>query len=110
MEQSLELRHANVGARAEDGDSRQAVQCLQGSDQLFSRSCSRCAGLLVNEWTYDLNNGSEISADVLRCIQCGQRVDPVILRNRLWSQDDGQRIRRIQRTDSVNTTTTREAA
>ena len=110
MEQSLEFRHGSIGDRAEDNDNRHAVQCLPGTKQLFSRSCSRCAGLLVNEWTYDLNNDSEISAEVLRCLQCGQRVDPVILRNRVLSHNASERIRRVGHKDSINTATTREAA
>ena len=110
MEQALELRQANVGERAEDGDNRQAVQCLRGSEQLFSRSCSRCAGLLVNEWTYDLDNGSEISAEVLRCLQCGQRVDPVILRNQIRPLVANDYVRRVQHQHSVEIELSGEAA
>jgi hypothetical protein len=36
--------------------------------------CSRCGGFMVVESCYDFN--------VLRCVQCGDLVDPVILRNR----------------------------
>jgi hypothetical protein len=36
--------------------------------------CSRCRGFIVVEPCYDFR--------VQRCVQCGDRVDPVILRNR----------------------------
>ena len=39
--------------------------------------CLRCRGLMVAEWCEDL---SDYSAQ--RCVQCGEMVDPVILRNR----------------------------
>ena len=39
--------------------------------------CSRCSGLMVAEWCEDL---SDYRAQ--RCVQCGEIVDPVILRNR----------------------------
>jgi hypothetical protein len=39
--------------------------------------CPRCGGLMVAEWCEDL---SDYNAQ--RCVQCGEIVDPVILRNR----------------------------
>jgi len=39
--------------------------------------CPRCSGLMVAEWCEDL---SDYRAQ--RCLQCGEIVDPVILRNR----------------------------
>ena len=39
--------------------------------------CPRCSGLMVAEWCEDL---SDYTAQ--RCVQCGEIVDPVILRNR----------------------------
>ena len=39
--------------------------------------CLRCRGLMVAEWCEDR---SDYSAQ--RCVQCGEMVDPVILRNR----------------------------
>jgi hypothetical protein len=39
--------------------------------------CPRCSGLMVAEWYQDL---SDYIAQ--RCVQCGEIVDPVILRNR----------------------------
>lgn len=64
------------------------VRPLPTSEQFYTRSCARCAGLLVNEWYYDLNNTGEHSVETLRCVQCGHRVDPVILQNQIrpWSK------------------------
>ncbi len=39
--------------------------------------CPRCSGLMVAEWREDL---SDYTAQ--RCVQCGEIVDPVILKNR----------------------------
>ena len=45
--------------------------------------CSRCGGLMVTEWCFDLLDDSGLlDIPVHRCVQCGERVDPVILRNR----------------------------
>lgn len=45
--------------------------------------CPRCSGLVTNdELGIDLH-GQVIYADLLRCINCGARFDPVIDRNRL---------------------------
>ena len=46
-------------------------------------SCSRCGGLMVITDCFDvLSDTAEIECMALRCIQCGDLVDPVILRNR----------------------------
>jgi hypothetical protein len=52
------------------------------SGQFSSTSCVRCNGLLVAEWNYDLQNPDEHNIETLRCVQCGNRIDPVILQNR----------------------------
>ena len=55
-----------------------------GMDRLAEeRSCIRCRGLLVSDWFYDLKNPVEYHVKVLRCVQCGDRVDPTIVRNRI---------------------------
>ena len=43
--------------------------------------CTRCDGLLVEEFCMDLSNSEPTSA-ARRCVQCGELVDPVILANR----------------------------
>jgi hypothetical protein len=57
------------------------IRFLRAREQLYTRSCARCAGLLVQDWCYDLINTGEHNAEVFRCVQCGHCVDPVILRN-----------------------------
>ena len=39
--------------------------------------CPRCSGLMVDEWYQDLSDNR-----AQRCVQCGEMIDPVILRNR----------------------------
>lgn len=45
--------------------------------------CSRCTGLMVVEQGfYSMLGSSEADVLLRRCVQCGDIVDPVILRNR----------------------------
>lgn len=46
-------------------------------------TCNRCGGLMVTDSYIDLlNNVGETKFAAKRCVQCGEVVDPVILRNR----------------------------
>jgi ribosomal protein S27AE len=46
-------------------------------------TCPRCGGLMVNDSYMDLlNNLGESKFSAKRCVQCGEVVDSVILRNR----------------------------
>ncbi|NOT95835.1 MAG: hypothetical protein HOP00_05955 [Nitrospira sp.] len=46
-------------------------------------TCSRCGGLMVGDYCMDLlNSTGELEFAAKRCVQCGEVVDPVILRNR----------------------------
>lgn len=58
-----------------------------------SNSCRRCGGILVKEQCIDLG-GSEGGYRfwASRCIQCGDLIDPVILRNRLMPLQTMQEI------------------
>ena len=50
--------------------------------------CTRCGGLMVNDFCLDLlNSTGELEFAAKRCVQCGEVVDPVILRNRGLRQD-----------------------
>jgi hypothetical protein len=71
-------------------DKGPAIQPIPASEQLSTRSCARCAGLLVNEWYYDLHNTGQHHIESLRCVQCGHRVDPVILQNQSQSPVESQ--------------------
>jgi hypothetical protein len=59
--------------------------------------CPRCSGLMVAEWCEDL---SDYRAQ--RCVQCGEIVDPVILRNRGAQQRNGDRFLLPVEVDAAN--------
>ena len=45
--------------------------------------CVRCGGLMVTEQCFDLlSDNGHVDFLAQRCVQCGELVDPVILRNR----------------------------
>jgi hypothetical protein len=49
--------------------------------------CARCGGLMVNEVCIDLvNTTSELECTARRCIQCGDIIDAIILKNRSLQQ------------------------
>ena len=51
-------------------------------------TCSRCGGLMVSDFCMDLlNSTGELEFAAKRCVQCGEVVDPVILRNRRTGQE-----------------------
>ena len=54
----------------------------------YEWTCTRCGGLMVNDSYMDLlNNVGESKFCAKRCVQCGEVVDPVILRNRGTRQE-----------------------
>lgn len=58
-------------------------------------SCHRCGGLMVDEFCMDLlNSTGELDVKTLRCVQCGELVDPVILANRAVRQATGPALAR----------------
>lgn len=58
------------------------------SASLLQSTCLRCGGFMVNEAYMDLmNNTGELEGVTTRCVQCGDILDPVILRNRRIRQD-----------------------
>jgi hypothetical protein len=59
--------------------------------------CPRCGGLMVAEWCEDL---SDYRAQ--RCVQCGEVIDPVILRNRGAQQRNGDRFLFPVEVDAAN--------
>jgi len=77
-------------------------QSIEATDQSRARihstdRCSRCSGLMVAEWCEDL---SDYRAQ--RCVQCGEIVDPVILRNRGAQKRDGDRFLLPVEVDAAN--------
>ena len=68
------------------------------ADQMHSRvgsspvshesTCTRCGGLMVNDFCMDLlNSTGELEFAAKRCVQCGEVVDPVIQCNRRFRQE-----------------------
>lgn len=65
----------------EPGGSEEYYQQFLRSKQCTARCCSRCRGLLVDEWCYNLESDGTYRIATLRCVQCGHRIDPLILQN-----------------------------
>ena len=54
----------------------------------YKLPCIRCGGLMVNDSYMDLlNDVGESKFSAKGCVQCGEVVDPVILRNRGTRQE-----------------------
>ena len=51
------------------------------SDHAERERCARCGGLMVAEPCVDYWDDAG-NATIRRCVQCGDLIDPVILRNR----------------------------
>ena len=83
MKQVMKLTEAQGSSTMKPTGRGDAIQSLPANWQSLSRSCVRCAGLLVSEWIYDLQNSFTHKVQSLRCVQCGNRIDPVILENQL---------------------------
>jgi uncharacterized protein with PIN domain len=86
----IERKGPECGGTMTQNSGGHAIQSLPASAQLSTRSCSRCTGLLVPEWYYDLDNTGTHRLEALRCVQCGHRVDPVILQNQIRPQIESQ--------------------
>jgi DNA-directed RNA polymerase subunit RPC12/RpoP len=78
-----------IGTKDQNGNG-QAMRFLEASEQFSTRSCARCAGLLVNEWCYDLKNTGDSMSRALRCVQCGHRIDAVILQNQIHRRSEAR--------------------
>lgn len=60
--------------------------------------CPRCKGLMVDDWFQDVRDDTgSINFKGLRCLICGEVVDPVILHNRQVGPEGipGRRKRRL---------------
>ena len=69
--------------------SGQTVESVRGS----SSCCERCGGLMIGERCMDI--GESLGGYwfwAMRCIQCGDIVDEVILRNRHLPQERPQEV------------------
>ena len=110
MERRLETKEAERGRILVLDGEGEFVRCVPAKEQVDASCCSRCAGLLVSDWCYDLENTDEYMAVVFRCVQCGNRVDPVILRNQRRLPADSPRGGRSQHNYAVSTAMSGEAA
>jgi len=61
----------------------QAIRILAAIEQFSTRSCARCTGLLVNDLCDDSSHTGKYMSPSLRCVQCGHRIDAVILQNQI---------------------------
>lgn len=103
MARMMESRESMRDETMAEGGSGHTTRPLPTSEQFYTRSCARCGGLLVNEWYYDLNNTGEHSVETLRCVQCGHRVDPVILQNQIRPSVENQQVRQARQRYSTRT-------
>ena len=78
MERGMGSREATGDGAVDQYRYGRAIRFLLANEQFRTRSCARCAGLLVNEWCNHFHN-----AELLRCVQCGHRIDPVIVQNQI---------------------------
>ena len=90
--------------------SGDATRSLPARGQLYKKSCVRCEGLLVNEWYHDLHNTGEHNIETLRCVQCGHRIDPVILQNQIRPSVESPSVRQVRRKYSARTVMVSEVA
>lgn len=94
---TLYILASNVGREPRDGIMARAFIGKAEAERLRSHKfsstvqqesiCSRCGGLMVSDFCMDLlNSTGELDFAAKRCVQCGEVVDPVILRNRETQQ------------------------
>ena len=75
-------------ALMEETKKEQLANPTVSSAAQHESTCNRCGGLMVNDSYVDLlNNVGESKFSANRCVQCGEVVDPVILRNRATSHE-----------------------
>jgi hypothetical protein len=70
-------------ALTEKAENEQLANHTVSSTVQHESMCIRCGGLMVTDFCMDVlfcNGETEFAAN--RCVQCGEIVDPVILRNR----------------------------
>jgi hypothetical protein len=69
-----------VGFPTEDLEDANAAGWME---LISAERCSRCGGFMVIEQCFDLlSDNGHLDFLAQRCVQCGELIDPVILRNR----------------------------
>ena len=75
-------------ASMEKTRAEQPVNRTASSTVPLESSCTRCGGLMVDDFCMDvLGNIGEAEFAAKRCVQCGEVVDSVILLNRQLRQE-----------------------
>ena len=110
MERRMKPKEPKCGGMMKQNENGHAVQLFPASKQFSTKSCARCAGLLVSEWYYGMNNTSEHNIETFRCVQCGHRVDPVILQNQIQPPVASQQVRQVRPRYSTRTAILSELA
>jgi len=110
MDLILMPKELECGGAMKQNDTGRMIRSLPTNEQLSTRSCARCAGLLVSEWYYGLSSTGEHSIETFRCVQCGHRVDPVILQNQIRPPSEKQQVRQARQRYSRRTAVLRELA
>lgn len=103
MERRMAPKERECAGTMKQNGSGDAMRSRPASEQLSTRSCARCSGLLVNEWYYDIHSTGTHHLETFRCIQCGHRVDPVILQNQIGLQVERQSVRQVRPRYSTRT-------
>lgn len=103
MERMMEFTDSRSSGMMKQTGRGGAIQSLSAKEQFSTRSCVRCAGLLVSEWSYDLQNPGSHNIETLRCVQCGNRIDPVILQNQVRLSVERQSKRQVRHSDAMRT-------
>lgn len=101
MERIMERTELKGSGMMKQTERRDAIQSLPASEQFSTKSCVRCEGLLVSEWSYDLQNPGNHNVETLRCVQCGNLIDPVILQNQVRPPVERQSKRQVRHMDSM---------
>lgn len=91
------------GRRPQHPDREKAADLRWKGLLLGSRPCARCGGLLTRDEGLSVSMDRKLPS--LRCIQCGEWIDEIILRNRvmigLW--DAANRNRLVRKDYSIST-------
>jgi hypothetical protein len=103
MEQRMKPKEPESAGMMKQNKNGHTIRPFQASEQFLTRSCARCAGLLVSEWYYGVNNTGEHNVETFRCVQCGHRVDPVILQNQIQPPVASEPIRQVRPRYSTRT-------
>lgn len=110
MEPIMMPKELECGEAMKQPDTGRMIRSFPMNEQLSTGSCARCAGLLVSEWYYGLSSTGEHSIETFRCVQCGHRVDPVILQNQIRPPSEKQPVRQARQRYSRRTALLNEHA